>query len=367
MQDTLHGRFVRVALVAVLLPLVVFGVAVLTLSEREIREDAQELHRTVLDSVVSGTTIYLNARRERMEQLVREPDLQSLQSERVLPQLSAVLTADPFFRALLVCSADGKVMAVRTRRTDDPLLNLREQGIDVQSGMTLSVILQQAGMIARNDLLLVQPLERFAEPGSHGGILIGVASLSGPDFQDILAALPVRPGEYIALVSVDGQILARHGASLPADAVGLQIPESVMNRNGEVATCTLSRGNNQDHLSISYSSLLTCWIAVGRTEARTFGRLHSLRAGFLLAALLGIVLAVATGMFAGRLLSGPVSRLTDALRRVRDGEFAHRVEIESSGELKEAAGALNDLAELLERRRLVGTIWEKLRREDGRP
>ncbi|NUR86642.1 MAG: HAMP domain-containing protein, partial [Nonomuraea sp.] len=67
------------------------------------------------------------------------------------------------------------------------------------------------------------------------------------------------------------------------------------------------------------------------------------------AALLVLVLTVGVSVMAARRLVKPVNALTDATRRMRDGDSSARVAVRTTGEISELAAAFNEMSEHLQR------------------
>lgn len=88
--------------------------------------------------------------------------------------------------------------------------------------------------------------------------------------------------------------------------------------------------------------------------------------GFLFSGLLGVLLALVLSMWIARLISKPVSRLTEATQSIARGEYGKRVEVSGSSEIASLAEAFNSLSENLERnealrKNMVADIAHELR------
>lgn len=79
----------------------------------------------------------------------------------------------------------------------------------------------------------------------------------------------------------------------------------------------------------------------------------------------GLLALAAAVVFSGRIV-GPIEELTEASRRMGDGDLAHRVEVRASDEIGELARAFNSMATSLERneqlrRNMVSDVAHELR------
>ena len=94
--------------------------------------------------------------------------------------------------------------------------------------------------------------------------------------------------------------------------------------------------------------------------------LDNLRRTLWIAGISGVVLAIILGAIFTRQIVAPLSKVTDAARRVARGDFEQKVDISSSGELDELGKSFNSMAAALNRdqqlrRNMVADIAHELR------
>lgn len=94
--------------------------------------------------------------------------------------------------------------------------------------------------------------------------------------------------------------------------------------------------------------------------------LNAVRNSLWLAALVAVVIAVGLGFLFGRLITGPMRRLTLSARKIAAGDFSQRVPKSTDDEVGEVSAAFNTMAEQLEkkekgRRQLLADIAHELR------
>ncbi|MCA8958762.1 MAG: HAMP domain-containing protein, partial [Planctomycetes bacterium] len=78
-----------------------------------------------------------------------------------------------------------------------------------------------------------------------------------------------------------------------------------------------------------------------------------------LAALFAALVALGLGLLVARRVTAPLSKMTEAARSIADGDFARRVAIDSSNEIRDLANAFNTMAEQLNMR--IDTITKERR------
>ncbi len=349
-------KVVGALLLAVLGPLVLFGAVTWRLVERSVRDDAVALHQAILRGVTSGVELYIGAQRARLETLARQPDVQSLDPERVRSALAEFVGEEPFFRGAAVADASSTVRASFNRDERETLW---------RRGERLSML------SATGTLLMQVPVNSFTDDGVRIGTLVARGTLSGPDIQDILDTLSVPENEYVCLLARTGEITARRGAGLPIGARRFVLPASLVacadSLTETTYTMPLKYGEQNDIVSLTWRPALNGWVAAGTPASDAFRLIGTLRANFGLVLLLAVVMAVVAGGWVAASVTSPISALIGGLAKLRDGEFSHRVEIGTGDELDEAGKGLNALAAVLQKKILIGSIWERIRNEPKSP
>lgn len=349
-------KVVVALLLAVLGPLLLFGAVTWLLVERSVRDDAVALHQAILRGVTSGVELYIGARRARLETLARHPDVQSLDPERMRAVLSEFIGEEPFFRGAAVIDTASTVLAGFSRDSRETVWS---------DGETLRA------EPATGTLLIQVPVTSFMDDDVRIGTLLARGTLSGPDIQDILDTLPVPETEYVCLLGRNGEITALRGAGLPRSARRFVLPASLQASADSLTESTytlpLTHGDRTDLVSLSWRPALNGWVAAGTPISDAFRLITTLRTNFGLVLLLAVGMALLAGAWVAASVTSPISTLIDGLAKLRDGEFSHRVAIGTGDELDEAGKGLNALAAVLQKKILIGSIWERIRGEPKPP
>ncbi len=347
---TFRARVVAALLLAVVGPLVVFGAVTWRLVERSVRDDAVALHQAILRGVTLGVELYVGARRARLEALARRPDIQSLEPGRVRAALTEFIGEEAFFRGAAVTGLDSVVRAGFSR---DARRSPWHEGEKPNLAPVAGALMMQV------------PVTAFTDDGTRIGTLVAQAMLSGPDIQDILDTLPVPENEYVCLLTRNGEITARRGAGLPAGARRFVLPPSLVacaDRLVETTyTLPLHHGGRTDLVSLTWRPALDGWMIAGTPASDAFRLLETLRTNFGLVLILAIVIAIIAGAWVAASVTSPIAILVDGLAKLRAGDFSHRVSIGTGDEIDEAGKGLNALAAVLQKKLLIGSIWERIR------
>jgi len=356
-------------LLAVLVPLLLFGAVTWQLVERSVRNDAVALHQAILRGVTAGVELYIGARRARLEALARNPGVQSLDPARVRAMLAEFVGEEPFFRGMAVIDTSSVIRGSFSRDARETSWNEGErlQAVPgIAGGGGSAVASKETGT-----LLIQVPVTSFMNDGVRIGTLIARGTLAGPDIQDILDTLPVPDTEYVCLLDRNGEITALRGAGLPQAARRIVLPSSLATSSESVPeptyTLSLEHGGRTDLVSLTWRPSLNGWVVAGTPVTDAFRLLGTLRTNFGVVLLAAALIAVLAGALVAASVTRPIAVLVRGLAKLRDGEFSHRVSIGTGDELDDAGKGLNALAAVLQKKLLIGSIWERIRGESKSP
>jgi signal transduction histidine kinase len=158
------------------------------------------------------------------------------------------------------------------------------------------------------------------------------------------AALLRADGGVAAAVRRDGQLGPEERALFAAD----DIAPRTLHRDGERWLATYAPVD-----PLGWGVLLERRASVALTAA------SRVRAYTVFWALAALLLTVALGALLARGVARPVAELSAGARALRDGDYAHRVQVAGDGELAELAGAFNHMAGEVRRRDAEIRAWNE--------
>jgi HAMP domain-containing protein len=98
-------------------------------------------------------------------------------------------------------------------------------------------------------------------------------------------------------------------------------------------------------------------VVIGVPASSSRFSLEALSQDVLLSTLIAILIAALLAAGFARRLGVPLQAIVAALRSVQQGAYAHRIEVEATGELGEAVEAFNEMAGKLQRSRVIERVW----------
>ena len=370
---------VGIALItAALLPLLLLGFVALRLAESSLAETIREQHLATMNAFRGGTSLFFQQRLSRLNQLAQRPELQSLLPDRIQSALPEFLSQSRLFLTLGVFDSTGNRLGM-ANRAPSPILG------DGPLPAGISSVAMGEGRILSDfpstpdgqPILFVQPIPDFLDPKRTVGMLLAEAVVQNADLQEILAAFSAPPDTWVCLLDRAGTIIARQGSGLAPEAIAFELPTSFFAPSASATPGTMQTGGGRpitetrtvevDHrgrtdlLSLTWLPELGGLIAVGRPAAEAYRLVITLREHLLLIGVFTLFLAIGLGWILAKTLSHPVIRLTEGIEQVRMGVYSHRLNSDAPDELGDAARALDALTAMLQKKMVIGSIWENLR------
>lgn len=355
------------------------GLLALRLAEAALTELATRRNEALLASVQANLDLYISNRIYRLELLASTPEMQSLEPGRMGPAMRQFLAATTFYRELFVHATGGRLLAVEPAGASDTAARAAVFPEGAVAAPALSAgphpfVTEAPGPGARAGAGTVHvhavPVRRFVEPEQAAGYLSGTAELDGSGVQDILDSYRLPGATYVAVLDAEGELLARAGAGLARDARRMRLPADLV-AAAAAGQGPFSReafdGPRADLLSLAFSRRLGAWLTVGQPRAEAFALIGALRENLAVAALLAVALAALAGLGLARTLAWPVLALAGGIDRLKEGVLSHRLDELPGEELGRAGRSFNALAEMLQKRVLIGSLWDGLsrRRRNG--
>lgn len=218
----------------------------------------------------------------------------------------------------------------------------------------------QVGADARARLFISTPL--FSRTGArplgrlvawvHPGVWI-VTSLGGGEFAGSSGMDPVRlhlvdgKGDHL---QVDPTLASGQARGLIPEILESDFGTTLLTEHASRVALAATRGG-QDLFTKSYPVGESGWsVRVDLISENALAPVGGLQNRFLG---VGLILAIAASLlffFPMRFLARPLQHLTDAARRLRDGDFGTRVPVESSDEIGQLAQSFNSMASAVQER-----------------
>ncbi|MBI4866613.1 MAG: cache and HAMP domain-containing protein [Candidatus Wallbacteria bacterium] len=362
---TFRLRLAAVMLALSLLPVLLTFAVALQLSQGYVRHLAVRKSEALLDAVRANLELYANHRAHSLEMLAGSPSVQSLSPRKAREALRDFVAAGTFFVELQLLDSAGNVIAAEPQTAFAALP--RAAAADRPSwlrgapnpGAGLELRSYPGGSGRAVDVWAV-PVRSFADPSTLVGALRAVAVLDGTGVQDILNSYRLAEQDYIAIADRQGELVARTGPGLAAEARAMVLPPELDPAAGPPVTRAVDNAGREDLASIVFSPPLGAWLLVGQPAGQAFALSRALRSDFSAIALLVLIASLGATAWLAKLVSAPVLALAGAIDLLKDGVLSHRLEASSADELGAAARSFNALAEGLQRKTLIASIWQKL-------
>lgn len=374
------GLRVRLALLLALLVSLPLGLAVtvaLQRAESDLERALTQQHQTVIRALENGVHLHVRSHIEELELLARHPSLECQRLEEASSVIQHFLSTSVFFRSIYFYDASGRLVITEYAGTSRAGIRYRGQLLKEMKGPTQEMIAARFEAALRSPVALtlagkpvdgfptvviMVPVRDFQHPERTVGVLTSLLILAGSELGAAISSFDLGSGVYVGLTDADGNVQVRSGDGLPRSARRFALEGGVL--TGGPGTPLFSRRvenrERVDRVSFSFSSLLGGWLLCGQPEQEMFRPLEEYREVLLAILLLSIPLSIMVGLGLAHVLSAPILDLTRALRELVGGNLAARTSCTWEDEVGEAGRALNQLAEALQKRRLVSELWKEM-------
>jgi signal transduction histidine kinase len=213
---------------------------------------------------------------------------------------------------------------------------------------------------ARREALVALSLPITDRLGQLKWVVCGELSLR--DVQRIVSDVTIGSVGHAYLVDAEGRAVAHPQFDLVlsrASLTGNGIVEQAIAAHGAQALA-FDDVDGEPQLGAHSPVLFEGWRLIVEQPARDAYRPveeMKTRAAFVLAIALAATLAC--GVLWVRSVNGPLRRVVDGMRRIRDGNFSHRLEISTRDEIGELAESFNVMGRMLERGKREIEAWNR--------
>jgi signal transduction histidine kinase len=273
---------------------------------------------------------------------------------RCAPSLERLRRIEPRYASVLIALPDGTVVCSSPAGTEE--VNLADRPYFGKALETNAFAMGefQVGKLSE------KPVVAFAQPvrDAKGGIAsVAIASIDLDWLGGILGRLPAAPGIRLLLLDRAGTILARH----PADGPAAGTPFPFASRLGKIADSThAARGAADASGTVLFWEATRLardggtlgYLALGMPEEILFGAADRALSRQLLAlGLVAVVALLGVWFFAQALLVSRLETLSEAARRLGEGDLSARSALpRGGGEIGMLSRAFDEMAGGLSRR-----------------
>lgn len=376
----LGGLRFRLALVMALLVSLPLGLVVSVALHRA-RTDLEgaitQQHQTVIRALENGIDLHVRSHIDELALLARHPSLECQRVEEASSLIQHFLASSVFFRSVYFYDATGRLTITEYAGTSRAGTRHRGRLIREMKGPTQEMIAarfdealasSKAMTLAGRPVdgfptvVIMIPVRDFQHPGKKAGVLTSLLILAGSELSSAIGSFHLGSEAYVGLTDPEGNVQVRSGEGLPPSARRFDLEDGVLSRGGSTPLFTrrVENRGRVDRVSFSFSPLLGGWLVCGQPEETMMRPLREYREVLLSILVFSIPLSIVVALLLAHFLSAPILDLTRALRELVGGNLAARTAETSEDEVGEAGRALNQLAEALQKRRLVSELWKEM-------
>ena len=374
MRGQLAYRITLSFLLASLGPILLVGLAAWGKLRAELVGEIERTHRNLIEQAELDLREEFDSYRKQLSRLGKQVEVQRMTEDHLQPALDSFLDYNDLFHQVLVFDAAGKYIAgsARGRWTSaaptgitslpvalaQPCRDALERGRET---LTAPV----SGEPGQVHLYAVAPVRPFVDQAKPLGVIVADLRLYGAEIQSVIEGWEFVGQTYLYITDPEGRVLARAGRGFPGHLRTISVPiataaAAVTAKPGEkpeMVSGIATLCGREDLIATSSLPALGVCVVVGKPYAEVSRFLTDLAGSLGLYVLIGVLAALTFGVVLSRRLASPILALAAGIRRVANGEVAHRVPVAGEDELSEAGVAFNAMASRLQRVGLVEDLW----------
>jgi len=332
--------------IGVAVPLAYVGLAGIWSMRAASRQQVDEAVKKQAELGAVSFEKWVEAQRESLSALAREPIQDQADSSRIRQTLHDVLTAHPYWIGVTVLRADGQPLLSQPVGAHGLPGDLTSELLQLTKERSLAVEADWSRGPAQGVLLISTP----TESGGAAVAEVEVAAVSEMLFGEL------EFGDHGLLLVLGPQrrvILYRNtpsDVSLGKDFSNSPVLAALGNRRTAVAELKDPGDSNPVVYGLARAGGTGCVILVGVPSETLFVPARQLVTRYIIAGVVALLCATAAALAIARGIARPVRRLSETARRFGEGELSTRAALASSGEIEELRKSFNAMAGQIQER-----------------
>ena len=371
----IRSRILFLFLATGLLPALALAALLLGRATALLRDGIEGENRRVADQVTRLVETRFAEMRRDLERLASDPAVRAFRAGALGETLRAFFQFVPLFYNVHLYDATGTLRAVeyytayndkrdrvgeaKVGESPEPIRRVLEATLAGGGGGVSGIFLNSSG---ERIVVVTCPVHAAGGDGRPDGVLSAALKLEDIYFHRILESVHLDEGRYVVLADYDGTVLSTKGA-IPEDLhrYDFRGARPYLGADDGDYDGLVDVNGRRDYITCRGIPSLDGNLITGRPYRLAFAPLAGLLSAVFWVCAGVCLLFPPVAWAVGTTLSAPIGRLVEALRRMREGELAHRIPEGGDDEFGEAALAFNDLAEKLHRASVIDALWRETR------
>ncbi|MCX5859254.1 MAG: ATP-binding protein [Proteobacteria bacterium] len=356
----LSYKFIRLLLIAALIPIAIFGAISIYSSRKVAYERVVQGNQNVARRAASEIEIYLKNSVDTMKTLadnLSNVNLNSAQKERIIKNY--VIDYGRLEEILLVDQRTGETISSRPENDFQEMLNSDEFKIPMGGRIYFSDVFISSSLA---------PMMKISVPVLHLNRVVGalIGNFNLIDMWELVDSIRIGDTGFAFVVTDSGRLIAHGNDNRKADVIrgdklsGLPLFKPVF--PGEARPVIYREKGRAKVLSVASEVVLPDgrkWVvAIEQSTAEAFRAVRLLTIELAGLILVFLVVMSLIGYLGGKRIADPLSDLISATGMIARGDLDARVRIESRDELADLGDSFNKMAEKL------GDLTEEIRKKE---
>jgi signal transduction histidine kinase len=356
----LSYKFIRLLLIAALIPIVIFGAISIYSSRKVAYERVAQGNQNVARRAASEIEIYLNNSVDTMKTLadnLSNVNLNSAQKERIIKNY--VIDYGRLEEILLIDQRTGETISSRPENDFQEMFNSDEFKIPMGGKIYFSDVFISSSLA---------PMMKISVPVLHLNKVVGalIGNFNLIDMWKLVDSIRIGNTGIAFVVTDSGRLIAHGNDNRKADVIrgdklsGLPLFKPVF--PGDARPVIYREKGRAKVLSVASEVVLPDgrkWVVViEQSTAESFRAVRLLTIELAGLILVFLVVMSLIGYLGGKSISDPLKELISATGKLAGGDLNTRVRIQSGDEISDLGDSFNKMAEQL------GELTEEIRRKE---
>ncbi|MCO4781132.1 MAG: cache and HAMP domain-containing protein [Candidatus Cloacimonetes bacterium] len=196
-------------------------------------------------------------------------------------------------------------------------------------------------------LILAYAVPVFRDKVVSGLMSFGI-HINDPKIQNIVERMIPSHNGFVALIDHQGKILAKGGKS-PANFKHVDLKK--------LDTDILRLGQDTFSYRLQKAKQADIYVLVAINNNTALSIIDDLAFSIIIYSFIALILSIILSSRIANSLSQPIKALIDGIQAIDQGVYSTQINTKSSGELNTAINAFNQMAQKLQRNKMIEKIW----------
>lgn len=343
MKKSLKTRLTAFIIIMSIVPLIAMGLVVQYLQKDAMTAEIRDKASTIISNLNDNINLFIEQNKNLVMFLASTKTIRSMDKEQIRPFLYDMIQQNPQVLRIYISTIDGDIFSVPYTSTQDDYDVTSEDwftgALDKQSLYMTRV--KKDPTTGNTILTLSNPI--LSENGKSAGVIS--ADISLVDLTKIVMNLKIGKKGYAYITDNDGTVIAHKDFKMVKSNQNLSnldfVKKALKNKSGFAQY----KDKKRVERFIAYApQKITGWgVFVQQPVEETFANVKKTTMAIYITTGIMIIICLGAGLFIGKLISNPISKLASLAQEVSNGDLTVDIKTKDTTEIGVLAKSFNDM------------------------